>query len=168
MTERIGYDLLEKTGTVEIRRYPKTVLATVEGFSDDESFGLLFDYITGGNRTGQRIAMTAPVISTERTFSFAMPVGKSAGSFPSPTDGRVRITEVPERTVAVLRFRGRTREKELEVYREELLRALARMGLSASSEVFLMRYNPPFVPGLFRRNELGVEVPSAEEGTGDE
>ena len=168
MTERIGYDLLRKMGKVEMRRYPGTVLATVEEASDEEAFGLLFDYITGGNKSGQRIAMTAPVISTERTFSFVMPTRENADSLPNPRDTRVKMVRIPERTVAVLRFRGRADEGGTRVFKEELLETLRRHGLSASGEVFLMRYNPPFVPGLFRRNEVGVEVSSIEEAVGDE
>ncbi|HIH02059.1 TPA: hypothetical protein HA259_08375 [Thermoplasmata archaeon] len=80
----------------------------------------------------------------------------------------MNMTEIPERTVAVLRFRGKARESELGVFKEELLESLRSMGLSASGEIFLMRYNPPFVPGLFRRNEVGVEVSSIGEGIRDE
>lgn len=167
VTERIGYDIVRRLGRVELRRYPKTVLATVTDASEDEAFGVLFDFITGGNEPGRRIAMTAPVISTEATFSFVMPSGESMDSLPRPRDSRVRIVEVPERVVAALRFRGRANGKDVATFREELLGSLEQGGLAAVGEVFLMRYNPPFVPGLIRRNEVGIQV-SSEGGASRE
>jgi hypothetical protein len=44
--------------------------------------------------------------------------------------------------------------------------AVAWSGLSARSEPFLMRYNPPFMPGFLRRNEVAIEVTSGTAGEG--
>ncbi|MDD3622937.1 MAG: heme-binding protein, partial [Methanofollis sp.] len=35
---------------------------------------------------------------------------------------------------------------------------LEKAGVETVGEVFLMRYNPPWVPGFLRRNEVGIEI----------
>lgn len=168
------YSVLSRRGDIEIRGYREMVLATVSGLSDDEAFGLLFDYISGNNSSSQRIPMTAPVVSGAGTseelpmtapvvsspgsFSFVMPAGRDASSLPTPKDGRVFVVEVPERTIAALRFRGRANAKQTRAKEAQLLDEVKRMGVSYAGKPFLMRYNPPFIPGFLRRNEVGVEV----------
>lgn len=69
-TEEPEYQVLEKDGAFELRRYPALLaaetLVTGAGFEDagDIAFGRLFRYITGNNRGQAEIAMTAPVVQT--------------------------------------------------------------------------------------------------------
>jgi hypothetical protein len=141
---------------------------------DNDSFSLLFQYITGYNRSRKKIAMTAPVISSERgsekipmtvpvvsstnAFSFVMPSTYSQETIPEPGDDRVKIEVVQEREVAAMRFRGRAGRSLVEKKGSELRSVLAKNGLKTEGEPFLMRYNPPFTPGFLRRNELCLEI----------
>ena len=77
MTEEVPYDVVKKVGDIEIRRYPEVLLAVVEGFIDDSGFGLLFQYISGENKTRRRIAMTAPVITSEKITMTAPVITKN-------------------------------------------------------------------------------------------
>lgn len=174
MVENVQYDVVRKIDTVEIRKYPRILLATVKGMSDNESFGILFDYIAGNNRSSKSIPMTAPVITSEygsekipmtvpvvsgrSSFSFVMPSSYSVYTVPEPVDSRMVIEEVPERRVAVIRFRGRTGPRTVQRRTEELLGLLRKHNIQTKDEPFLMRYNPPFTPGFLRRNEVGVQV----------
>jgi hypothetical protein len=172
MTESVNYTVIRTLGKVEVRRYPSMVLATVEGDTDDRAFGLLFDYISGDNAPRQKIAMTAPVISTpgqrlamttpvisdRGELSFVLPSDLDAENAPSPHDRRVRIVQVPERTLAVLRFSGHAHEEATERRSRELLDLLNHHGIAVTGEPFLMRYNSPMTPGFLRRNEVAVEV----------
>ena len=173
MVESVTYSALKKIGRVEVRRYPRLVLATVNGMDEDDAFTILFNYISGQNENRRRIAMTVPVVSAQKgekipmtapvlsgshSFSFVLPSSYTADSAPRPVDARTRIEEVRERRVAVLRFRGSTSSKHVEEKTHELLEALKRNDLRPVGEPFLMRYNPPFIPGIFRRNEVGVEL----------
>ncbi|UCE91310.1 MAG: heme-binding protein [Methanobacteriota archaeon] len=178
MVEHLAYRVASRSGGIEFREYPKTVLARVNGMSDGEAFGLLLDYISGSNDSSSRIAMTAPVVSGGETperlpmtapvvsaagwFSFVMPTGREVDTLPGPKDGRVDIVEVPERTVAALRFRGRANRMQVSAMEAELFGALRRQNIRITGTPFLMRYNPPFVPGFLRRNEVGVEVALGE------
>jgi hypothetical protein len=66
--EQPAYTVVERIGErVEIRRYGSrlaaetTVAASDAGQARNESFEILFDYISGKNRGGSKVAMTAPV-----------------------------------------------------------------------------------------------------------
>lgn len=164
------YETEKAVNHIEIRRYPKMLLATVYGLSDNEAFGILFNYIAGNNKpkrrismtvpviSSEKIAMTAPVISDKRSFSFVMPADYDLDTIPDPIDARTKIEEVPERRIAVIRFRGYAREKTRGQKTSELLAFVQGQGLRTRGEPFLMRYNPPFSPGFLRRNEVGIEV----------
>jgi len=117
MVEQAKYEVQKKIGKIEIRRYPRLVIARVDGYGDG-GFNLLFSFITGNNRqksdiamtapvVSEEIAMTAPVLSEKGSIAFIMPEGFTLETNPEPLDDRVKILELPERTVAALRFSGR-------------------------------------------------------------
>lgn len=170
MTEQAPYEALRTVDGLELRRYPELLLATVSGLDDNPSFGILFDYISGNNVKraslamtapvvgSERIPMTAPVVSGSRFFTFVMPAGYRLETLPAPSDGRVRIHVQPPRDFAVLVFSGRTKTEKVGERIGALLAVLARNGIATRGEPFLMRYNSPFTPGFMRRNEVGIEV----------
>ena len=170
MTDTIPYEITGTAGEIEFRKYPVLVLATVDSSGDRSGFNLLFSYITGKNTaqnsismtspviTSQEIAMTAPVVSDTESMSFVMPPGKSRDDIPEPLDNRVRITTLPGREVAVIRFKGYARKKEVAAAEERLREGLKDAGIEPVGEPFLMRYNPPWTPGFLRRNEVGMEI----------
>lgn len=170
MVESVRYQVERSEGRFEIRRYPSMVLAKVTGRSDNEAFGLLLGYISGENRSTKKIPMTAPVVSSERiemtapvvsdirSFSFVLPEGYDADSAPAPLDPGIKIEGLPDRRVAVIRFRGYAGKRAVAERTSELLERVRRLGLRVEGEQFLMRYNPPITPGFLRRNEVAVEV----------
>jgi hypothetical protein len=168
MVETAEYTVLRKDGDFEIRRYEAMLVATV---GDAPSrFRVLFNYITGANRSKSKIAMTSPVITSTEiamtspvfsdsgSMSFMVPSEYDAETVPEPTDERVAISKVPERVVATVRFRGLAWKESVRRQTEKLLRWLGSEGIEPRGAPFLMRYNPPYVPGLLRRNEVGVEI----------
>jgi hypothetical protein len=170
MTETIPYEITGKTGEIEFRKYPSVVLATVDSDGNDTGFNLLFAFITGSNHTqhkismtspvitSRQIAMTAPVVSDAKSMSFVMPPGKSRDDIPDPLDNRVRIATLPAREVAVIRFKGYSRQDEVKSAEERLLEELKKAAIEPVGAPFLMRYNPPWTPGFLRRNEVAVEI----------
>lgn len=174
MTKTLEYSVLRTEGKFEIRQYPETMLVAVEGLSDNEAFGILFEYISGSNKSKSRIPMTAPVISTDSSgeripmttpvvsrkgfFAFVLPADYTASNSPAPADARASIVPLPARKVAVLRFRGRTPDKVVNTRTAELASLVKRAGLRTDGEPFLMRYNPPFTPGFLRRNEIAIAI----------
>jgi len=170
MTETIPYEITGKTGEIEFRKYPSIVLATTDSDGNDTGFNLLFAFITGNNRsqnkismtspviTSRQIAMNSPVVSDANSMSFVMPPGKSRDDIPDPLDSRVRITALPAREVAIIRFRGYARQDEVEAAERRLLEGLKKAAIEPVGSPFLMRYNPPWTPGFLRRNEMGIEI----------
>jgi len=174
MTQEVPYEIIKKIGDIEIRRYPEVILAVVKGFIDDSGFGLLFQYISGENKTRRRIAMTAPVITSEKItmtapvftkneyMAFALPASYTKETTPVPTNPAVKIEVQPEKEMAVLRFSGRTPEKRVEKFIQNLITSLQVQGIQSRGEPMLMRYNSPFTPGFLRRNEVAIEINSSK------
>ncbi len=174
MTALVAYELINTLGPVEIRRYPSLSLATVFAASDNVAFSILFDYISGNNEpnqlmdmtepviskrgTGEKIAMTAPVISTAGSFSFVLPLNYDGNTAPRPMDPRIKIEQVLSRLVAVVKFRGLAHERQVSAEEKILFDTLVANGLRPKGESFLMRYNGPFTLGFMRHNEIGVEI----------
>lgn len=170
MVETPSYEVLRRIDGVEIRLYPKLILATVSGEGVRAPFRILFNYISGDNLGGNKISMTAPVITPERidmtapvisgggSMSFIVPSKYTMDSVPEPNDDRVKIHLLPERRVAVMRFRGWARERSVERQKVTLVSVLQENGVEYVGEPFLMRYNSPWTPGFLRRNEIGIEI----------
>ena len=183
--EQPGYKVVASLGeSTEIRAYVPRVAAEarVENEDLDEgrdaAFRLLFDYITGSNRTAAKIAMTVPVESTGTSEKIAMtaPVESSRTgdnrvymrfflparfdreTAPRPLDPRITIVDVPVQTVAVLRFSGFGGEDTVAEKKRELLRSLATTSWKPLSDSVVYFYDPPWTLPFFRRNEVVVAV----------
>jgi hypothetical protein len=102
--------------------------------------------------------MTSPVFSETDTMAFVMPAEFTLESTPEPLDMRVKIAEIPARLVAALRFSGGWSETHFEKEKQELLNELVTAKIKTKGEVFTMLYNPPFIPGFLRRNEVAIEI----------
>lgn len=177
---RAGYDeprftVVKSAGSFEIREYAARLVAqTGVGQGDWRSatsvgFGRLADFIFGANTasTGdsEKIAMTTPVESDatgeQTTVTFTMPPEYSADSLPRPQDERVVVRVLPAATVATWRFSGTAGRQDVDALKETLLSAVTAHGYSATSAVRVAQYDPPWIPGPLRRNELMVDVVSA-------
>lgn len=180
--EATHYEVVTKLGDIEIRRYAPRIVAetNMEGSGRDAEsagFRVLAGYIFGKNEgtskvamttpvetrtTGTKIAMTTPVTRAragqQRTMAFTMPSEHTLESLPTPLDSRVRLREVPGEVVAALRFSGRADEADASEKSRELLDQLEGLPWVASGEPTFAQYDPPWVVGPIRRNEVLVAV----------
>ncbi len=180
MTQEMPYTLVKKIGQLEIRRYPEVILAKVMDNPNDSGFGLLFQYINGENKTQRKIAMTAPVITSERIpmtapvvtgknyMAFVLPASYTKEMAPQPTNPAVTIVVEPEKDMAILRFSGRTTQTLVERTIQRLKILLQDLAIQTKSDPVLMRYNSPFTPGFLRRNEVAVEIKMINEAEREE
>ena len=175
MVPSVKYEVIRKLDKVEIRRYPKIIVAKVSN-SESDSFGLLFRFISGNNKQKEKVKMTAPIVSQDVSqeikmtspvlsefsnqgyMAFVMPSEFDLETTPLPIDSHLKIEEVPSRLVAVLRFSGSWSEAHFEEKTKELLQELANAKVKTSGSVFTMLYNPPFTPSFLRRNEVAIEI----------
>jgi hypothetical protein len=163
--EEPAWALVDEIGDVELRRYEPSIQArTTLKHSGETSSGFrrLAGYIFGDNDTGQKIAMTAPVGETlagdKPEMSFTMPSAYAMDDLPEPKDASVSLHQVPERTVAAIRFSGWATGGKVKRYTRELLATLEANGIEVTGSPGLNQYNPPWTPPFMRRNEIAVEI----------
>ena len=163
--EEPTWELLDQIGQVELRRYEPSIQARTALSSNRETsggFGRLAGYIFGENQGGQKIAMTAPVTETLAgdgpVMSFTMPSAYEMEQLPTPRDPAVTLHEVPERTVAAVRFSGWATGGKIKRHTRELLATLEDQGIEIAGDPSLNQYNPPWTPPFMRRNEITVEI----------
>ena len=178
MVQTIKYEPVRKIREIELRHYPRIIIAKVKNREID-NFGLLFRFISGANVQKKKVKMTSPVVSQETSQSikmtspvltefsnegymaFVMPHDLDIESTPQPLDNRIEIEAIPERNVAVLRFSGSWSEDRFETKKKQLIEELAKAKIKTKGKVFTMLYNPPFTPSFLRRNEVAIEVQTA-------
>jgi hypothetical protein len=172
-TEEPAYEVVSSHGDVEIRRYQPMILAETRVDSQfeeagNEAFRRLFGYISGNNTTRSKIAMTAPVVQEADAsgwrVAFVVPSEFSWETTPQPTDSRVELRLVPERTMAVLRFSGTWGEARFAEHERKLRAVVEELGLRVVGEAVYARYNPPFTPWFMRRNEVMIPVARVDNG----
>lgn len=163
--EEPAWELLDRIGPVELRHYAPAIEARTTLRSSRETtggFGRLAGYIFGENDSGEKIAMTAPVTETlgagSPVMSFTMPSAYDLAELPEPRRDDVTLHEVPERTLAAVRFSGWATAGKVKRHTRELLDALDAEGIEVSGVPSLNQYNPPWTPPFLRRNEIVVEI----------
>jgi hypothetical protein len=179
------YEILRTDGKFEIRQYQEYINASIEIESDfknslGKGFQILADYIFGNNRTktsiemtapvteqtvrSKKIEMTAPVISATVTegqrylISFTMPSKYTLESLPEPTNKKITLHKVSPHKAAVLKFSGYLNEKITSKKTQELEAWLRENDLNPKSGFAVAQYNPPWILGPFRRNEIIAEL----------
>ena len=162
---KAAYRVDEKDGSFEIRTYEPMVLAVsreidLRGYS---GFNVLFNYISGNNQDSKKISMTAPVLNKldeqDLTTAFVMPPAyKHPDELPQPADPDLELREIPTRRVAAIIFSGNTSRRLISQKQAELLEWIKGRHLTSVGPIDLARYNPPFLPGFVKRNEILIEI----------
>lgn len=162
--EQASYKVIIKEGNYEVRLYEPIIIAVskendLRGYS---GFNTLFNYISGRNQESKKIAMTAPVMNNlegdQLTTAFVMPKEYSLEELPRPLHPELQFKEIPERYVAAITFSGNIKQEIIEKKKHALIEWLKEKRITAINSIELARYNPPFIPGFIKRNELLVEV----------
>jgi SOUL heme-binding protein len=180
--EEPKFDLVLKDGAFEVRDYAASIVAEVIVTGDQQQaarkgFGLLASYIFGGNAkrskiamtapvtniaNGEKIAMTAPVTQIEGkddwVIRFTMPAEFALADLPEPNDKAVGIRVLPPARFAVLRFSGLAGEAKVADMKAKLLEIVEARSMLPVGPLSVARYNPPWIPGFLRRNEVMVAV----------
>lgn len=181
-TETPKYEVLERHGDIEVRRYEPMIIAdvTVNGVrreASSQGFRLLADYIFGNNRINEDIAMTAPVqqrasekiamtapvqqVSEEADewqISFVMPSKYSMASLPTPNNDRVILREIPSQTFIVIRFSGRSSDDNVQEHETQLANHIKENKIRVSETPKYAFYSPPWTLPALRRNEVMFEL----------
>ncbi|GLJ07351.1 hypothetical protein SUGI_0064960 [Cryptomeria japonica] len=176
------YQVLAKGTDYEIREYEASIAAQVTydptqmKRGRDGGFMILAGYIGAVGKPnnvkpqkeqqeGEKIAMTAPVITQESddakkmvTMQFILPSSYTGENVPRPNDSRVSIKEMPKRKYGVVTFSGVTDEGVVKNKVEKLRKSLEEDGYRVAGDYVLARYNPPWTLPFLRTNEIMLPV----------
>ncbi len=179
-----AYKVLKEDGKVQVREYEPYIMAQARGSSDFDGalysgFMRLFNYISGKNTNRSKLRMTVPVteeqvtasekipmtapVTSERSgdsyrVSFIMPEGYTLDTLPVPDDKGITFRQVPAHRAAVIRFSGRMSRELADRKIRELNEWIQKNNLDPGSDYLLAQYNPPWIPGFMRRNEVIVSI----------
>lgn len=183
--EKLAYEVIEtyqardELPAFELRRYPPYWIAEVSLAGDfkqvgNQAFRILFDYIQGANRQTAKIAMTAPVEQRPASpmmqtpaeagsgsgyrVAFVLPARYTEATIPQPRDQRITIRQIESGLMAAHRYSGSWSQDR---YLNEAIRlknAITATDLTITGKPVFARYNPPFLPGFLRRNEVLMPV----------
>lgn len=162
--EHPSYDVILSENSFELRSYEPLIVAITDedDLRGNSGFGEVFDYIQGNNAQGKKIAMTVPVINemspSKMTTAFVMPKAYALTDLPEPGGRRLKLKEVPKRQVAAITFSGNVSTMRIQEKKNELLDWIDTKGWVGIGSIELARYNPPFIPGFLKKNELWIEV----------
>jgi hypothetical protein len=172
--ESAGYSVSSTDGVIEVRQYSDmTLVGTSTGQprdeSEDSAFMRLFRYISGGNEDDRKIAMTTPVFSTKdksdadnMEMFFVVPNAEKDDA-PEPNADSVRLVKQSAMTVAAVRFNGRMSTSVFEQRKKQIDAWLEETGATAEGEYWMAQYDPPWTPGVLRRNEVLVRISESNE-----
>ena len=178
------YSVIRQDGPIEIRSYAPALMAEVNltGNRRDalqQGFRVLAGYIFGGNQTGDKVAMTAPVTQVpsataqtqgadgQWTVSFMMPSAYSAETLPAPNRDDIRFVQTAPSTQAVIRFSGWATPTRLTQFEADLRAYLDANGLTADGNAMHYYYDDPMRLPWKRRNEVALMLddPLPENGS---
>ena len=101
--------------------------------------------------------MTIPVTQTQKDgemfMQFYLPSKFNKDTTPTPTNPELEVTTVPGGYFAVLKFSGRSSDKNFEKHNEILKQKLFEDNISIKGSVIRATYNSPFTLPPLRRNE---------------
>ena len=165
--EQPKFTVLRTTEVFEVRKYVPYVVAEVvvagpATEAGSQAFPILAGYIFGKNKGERKFDMTAPVTQTPAAegflVQFMMPGAYTLATLPEPLDARVKLREVPEQTVAVIKYSGTWSQSNYDEHLGVLKKALSQAGIATHGEPVYSRYNAPFTPWFLRTNEIWLNV----------
>jgi hypothetical protein len=165
MIQEPKYTLIKQENAFELRHYQSYTLVESKdsGLRGYSGFQLAFNFIQGENDRNQKISMTAPVVNQLNeegviTTAFVMPPQMKYDDVPEPSITNLKKVFIPEKLIAVIRFGFSPKMDSIRKYEQSLLEWIDKENYSVTGTLQLARYNPPFIPGFLKRNELWLEV----------
>ena len=167
MTERQQFKVLRTYENFELREYLPCVIAEVRvsgqfSTSSSSAFSTLFSYISKGNNSSQKIAMTAPVtvtpIPSGWRLHFVMPSQEKLDTLPKPNNSQVAIRRVADHEMVSIRFSGWATASAIKENTDRLTEWALSRQLTLVGTPQVARYNDPFTLPWRRRNEILIEI----------
>ena len=160
--EEVKFDIVHKNEIYEIRKYSERLVAQAINDKNNSTFRKLFNYISGANNSSEKIEMTTPVTQMKKNnasvMQFYLPSKFNKKTTPTPNNPDVKIKLMKEGYFAVIRYSGRSSDKNFIKYTEILREKLLEDKILINGSAIKATYNPPWTLPLFRRNEVMFNV----------
>ena len=160
--EEAKYEVVKSNKIYEIRKYSDRLAVQVVKTNQNNSFRMLFDYISGNNANNEEIKMTTPVTQMEKkgnmTMQFYLPSKFNKDNVPNPSRSDVEIVIIEGGYYAVIRYSGRASDNNFIKHKTILENELKKDNISIAGPAIKATYNGPFTLPAFRRNEAMFEV----------
>jgi hypothetical protein len=181
--EQPKYAVVISENEFEIRAYETYYVVTTtydlnKGESTGDGFKKLFNYISGENKSSQKIEMTAPVTTsdgasqkiemtapvtiseneTKRKMSFMVPSRFGDTSIPAPTNPDVKIEKVEEQTRAVIKFSWFSGEDKKKEKTLKLIEWIKKKDYTIIGKPFYAGYDSPFTLPWLKTHEILVKI----------
>jgi len=151
-----AFDVIKQFDEAELRYYPPVM--KIQSNGDFES---LFRYISGGNETGTKIAMTTPVqmgnTTGEPVMQFVLPSNYTSENTPSAKDKNVQVLESESGHYIAIQYGGYTMDWREKKAAQKLRDIAQKHSLKLTGEPILMVYNSPYQV-FNRKNEVLYKV----------
>lgn len=160
------FKVLRTYDQVEIRQYPQMLVAktSLSNQSYDNAgsngFRTIAGYIFGGNKTQQKIAMTAPVVmemGDSASMYFVMPKSYAKSQLPEPNSAEVTIMEESAKVLAVITYGGFSSDEKIKIHCANLEKILLENHIQTKGNYLYMGYNAPW-DVVNRKNEVAIEI----------
>lgn len=164
--EKYPYKVIKTYDAFEVRSYEATLFTSVKLTTGDykkgssQGFSVLAGYIFGGNEENKKIAMTSPVsmsLEDSMTMMFMVPKNFKKEDLPKPNQSQIEFKEEPAKKMAIVTFGGWANDKKIEDYKNQLIKALDKEGISYTNQFYFFGYNAPY-EAINRKNEVVVEL----------
>ena len=159
--EESNYEVVKENKEYEIRKYSDRLVIETNSIQGN-GFRKLFNYISGNNEKNQEIKMTVPVTQEIKngnmTMQFYLPLKFNKDNAPNPSRSDVEIVTIEGGYFAVIRYSGRSSDKNFIKYKEVLEDKLKKDGISIFSPAIRATYNSPFTLPMLRRNEVMFKI----------
>ena len=160
--EEANYQVIKTNELYEIRKYSDRLAVETATSNQNSGFRKLFNYISGDNQTNEEIKMTTPVTEMERkgnmTMQFYLPLKFDKNNFTIPSRPDVEIVNIEGGYFAVIRYSGRSSDKNFMKHKEFLENELKKDDISILGPPIKATYNGPFTLPFLRRNEAMFNV----------
>ncbi len=156
------YQLLLKEDDIEIRNYPprivaKTMLSGERSETLNAGFQILFNFISEND-----IPMTTPVLhfkeNEQWVVEFMMPKNYDLKTTPKPLTSEITIEKTRAKEMAVIRFTGTNTDENLQTHLDQLDEFIDTHHLISQNVAYYAFFDPPWIPPLFRQNEILIEI----------
>ena len=172
--EEPKYKTIKTNDVYEIREYDDRLAVEIEYSNEDSGFRYLFNYISGENKSSEKVKMTVPVTQSMKInmttpvtqssqggkmkMQFFLPSKFTIKNAPQPTNERVNLIIIKGGVYAVISYSGRLTNRNYSKHYKQIINQLNKDNIEFIEPAIRATFNGPFTLPIFRRNEIMIKI----------